>query len=193
MKRFLITALAATALSAAAMPAAAQVFQPINQRQATLDARIDQGVRSGALTRGEAIKLRSDFREIAAIEARYRASNGLSAAERVDLERRMDALSARIWISKNDRDAYYGRNWQSINQRQANLDSRIDQGVRSGALTRVEAARLRAEFQTIVVLEANYRRSGGGLTAWERNDLDQRMNALSARIRINKHDGQTRR
>ncbi|OGN46018.1 MAG: hypothetical protein A2795_00285, partial [Caulobacterales bacterium RIFCSPHIGHO2_01_FULL_67_30] len=41
--------------------------------------------------------------------------------------------------------AGYGH-WSSINARQANLDRRIDQGVRSGQLSRREATRLRGEF-----------------------------------------------
>ena len=43
-----------------------------------------------------------------------------------------------------------------------------------------------------MALEANYRRSGRGLNQWERNDLDRRMNALSARIRIERSDHQNR-
>ena len=39
--------------------------------------------------------------------------------------------------------------WQSINQRQANLDQRIDMGVRNGSLTRNEAVQLRSEFNPI--------------------------------------------
>ena len=41
----------------------------------------------------------------------------------------------------------YG-NWQTINPRQANLDRRIDQGIRNGSLDRREAIRLRAEFRS---------------------------------------------
>lgn len=78
--------------------------------------------------------------------------------------------------------------WQSINQRQARLDQRIDQGIRSGALTRNEAVRLRGEFRQIAQLERRYR--GGGLSTWERRDLDRRFDTLSARVRVNKHDRQ---
>ena len=78
--------------------------------------------------------------------------------------------------------------WQNISQRERALDARIDQGVRSGALTRVEAARLRAEFRGIVNLEARYRR--GGLSNWERADLNRRFDILSAKVRIQKHDRQ---
>ncbi|QNQ10111.1 hypothetical protein [Sphingomonas alpina] len=83
--------------------------------------------------------------------------------------------------------------WQSINQRQANLYNRIEQGIRSGALNRVEASRLKAEFRQLNNLEAQYRRSRPGLTIAERRDLDRRFDGLSQRIRIQKHDRQGRR
>ncbi|MBO9707545.1 MAG: hypothetical protein J7521_04980 [Caulobacter sp.] len=78
--------------------------------------------------------------------------------------------------------------WQSINQRQANLERRIDQGVRNGSLTRHEAMRLRGEFRDLNRLEASYRRSGGGLSMRERADLDARFDRLSRQIRYEKHD-----
>lgn len=85
----------------------------------------------------------------------------------------------------------YGQ-WQSINARQRTLDHRIDVGVRNGTLTRVEARHLRAEFRQIAHLEVRYRRSGRGLNAWERADLDRRFDRLSARIRYERHDRQYR-
>jgi len=85
------------------------------------------------------------------------------------------------------------QSWQSINQRQANLDRRIDVGVRNGSLTRAEAVRLRSEFRQIVYLESRYRRTGGGLNAWERRDLDRRFDVLSRKIRNQRHDRQERR
>jgi hypothetical protein len=82
--------------------------------------------------------------------------------------------------------AYSQGGWQNINARQAMLDRRIDQGVRNGAITRAEAFRLRAQFNQIARLEVSYRR--GGLTAWERNDLDRRFDRLSAQIRYERRD-----
>ena len=89
-----------------------------------------------------------------------------------------------------DQDRGYG-NWRSINQRQANLDRRIDQGLRNGALSRREATRLRSEFNGLLRLEAGYRR--GGLTAWERADMDRRFDRLAASIRSERRDRDTRR
>lgn len=190
MKAILAAAAALGALTLAA-PAAAQSYhggwQPIAQRQAQLEQRIDQGVRRGDLTRREAANLRSELSDIERLEARYRR-DGLSQWERADLDRRMDQLSQRIRFERADSQ---DRGWTPINQRQRQLDARIDAGVRDGSLTRREAANLRAEFQQIVALEGRYRRDG--LSARERQDLERRFDRLSAQIYAARHDRDRRR
>ncbi|MDB5470132.1 MAG: hypothetical protein JWR84_1692 [Caulobacter sp.] len=104
MKKLVIAIVAASALAATAAPVLAAPWQNINQRQAQLDRRIDQGVRSGQITRREASSLRQEFRGIARLEARYRATGGLQAWERVDLDRRFSRLSVKIRWQANDRD-----------------------------------------------------------------------------------------
>ena len=49
---------------------------------------------------------------------------------------------------------------------------------------------LKEAEDSLLRLEANYRR--GGLTAWERQDLDRRYDRLSAKVRYerNDHNGQ---
>jgi hypothetical protein len=106
MKR-IATVLAAFGIATAAFPAVATAapWQTINGRQANIEARINQGIRSGALNRAEATRLRSQFRDLARLEARYRATRpGLTLAERRDLDRRFDVLSARVKVQKNDRN-----------------------------------------------------------------------------------------
>jgi hypothetical protein len=76
----------------------------------------------------------------------------------------------------------------NINQRQADLDRRIDRGVRSGDLTRAEAQRLRNEFRQIARLENRYR--ANGLNMRERADLDRRFDQLAARVRWERNDNQ---
>lgn len=190
MKKFLAMAAAAGALAIAA-PAAAQNYggwQPINQRQAQLDHRIDQGVRNGQLTRREAVALRAEFNQIARIEASYRR-DGLSNWERADLDRRFDNLAQRVRFERRDRQD--DRGWTPINQRQRQLDARIDAGIRDGSLSRREAYRLRAEFQDIAALEARYRRQG--LNYQERADLDRRFDRLAAEIYAQRRDYNDRR
>jgi len=153
----------------------------INQRQANLEARINAGVRDRSLSQAEATRLRADFQALVRMEATYRR-NGLTAAERADLDRRFDALSERIRDERQDGDG----GWTSINQRQANLEARIDAGVRDRSLSQAEAASLRSDFQMLVRMEADYRRNG--LTAAERADLDRRFDDLSRRIRAERRD-----
>ncbi len=178
MRKLLAMAVTASALAIAA-PASAQAWQSINQRQANIDARIDAGVRSGDLTRQEAVRLRSEFNNLARLEANYRSSYGLSDSERRDLDMRFDRLSQQVRFERNDRQDR-NDNWQPINQRQRALDARIDRGIRSGALDRREATQLRTEFRQIADLEARYRR--GGLNMQERRDLDRRFDRLDSRL-----------
>ncbi|MNJ46540.1 hypothetical protein D3C77_416720 [compost metagenome] len=81
--------------------------------------------------------------------------------------------------------------WQAISQRKYNLDRRIDQGVRSGQLSRREASRLSNELNSLVRLERAYMR--GGLTMRERRELDRRYDALSAKVRHERRDRDGRR
>ena len=77
---------------------------------------------------------------------------------------------------------------QGINARQAQTEARIVQGVRGGGLTPAEANQLRAEFKGIAVLENQYRRSGGNVSAGEQADLMRRFAILDAKIYLNRID-----
>src|SRR5688500_6223461 len=115
MKTLIMALAAATALSAGAASAQPGYgygggrWMPIEQRLERLDNRIDQGVRSGQLTRREAYELRAQFNGIVRLEARY-SRNGLSNWERADLDRRFDTLSASIRVARRDDDRRYGYN-----------------------------------------------------------------------------------
>ncbi|HEX2562207.1 hypothetical protein [Phenylobacterium sp.] len=196
MKRLTTLTLAVSALALSAGAASAQSWVPVSNRLERLDERIDAGMRNGDLTRAEAIRLRSEFDALARLEMRYRA-NGLTAWERSDLDQRYDQLSMRVRFERNDaQEGWYGGRgwtdnrgtWVSIDRRQAQLDQRIDRGLRTGRLTPAEAARLRAEFYQIARVEARYR--SGGLTLAERSDLDRRFDRLAARIRWEGRDNQ---
>ncbi|MDO8802365.1 hypothetical protein [Phenylobacterium sp.] len=153
----------------------------INRRQANLDARIDAGLLDRSLTTNEAARLRSDFQGLMQLEASYRRG-GLTNSERADLDRRFDMLSARVQASRQDDET----GWTNINQRQANLEARIEAGLRDRSLTASEAAALRRDLRTLARLETKYRR--GGLTMTERADLDRRFDRLSVRVKSERRD-----
>lgn len=194
MRHAIATLLAATSLTVLSPSAAGA--QSINQRQANLDARIDAGVRDRSLTSAEAAQLRGDFADLSQLESRYRASGGvLTNAERADLDRRFDLLSSRVRHDRHDSDARGpsgGTADININQRQRDLEARIDAGVRNGGLTAREASDLRAEFKSIARQEAQYRDSGRRLTASERAGLEQRLDRLDRRVVRNRADDDRR-
>lgn len=81
-----------------------------------------------------------------------------------------------------------GDRWVSLEQRQMQLDRRIDRGLRDGSLNRREAWRLRDEMRELVRLENRYRYDG--LSRGERIDLDRRYDRLAMQIRMERHDDQ---
>jgi len=78
-----------------------------------------------------------------------------------------------------------------VNKRQHNQQHRINQGVRSGELTKEEAKGLRVEQKSIRQEERTYK-SDGKLTKDERKDLHQDMNQASRNIHQEKHDAEKR-
>lgn len=82
----------------------------------------------------------------------------------------------------------YAAPWQPINQRETRIEMQIHHGVRTGALTRVEAKRLTERLYGLERLERNLRR--GGLIPAERRMLNQRLDALEHSIHVQMADGQ---
>jgi CRISPR/Cas system-associated endoribonuclease Cas2 len=191
-KSTLILALAATA----ALPgiAVAGNRDPgVNQRQHHQQQRIQQGVQSGELTRGETRRLEAEQRGIRQEERRYTADGQLTRAERADLHRDQNHASRDIYRQKHDaqdRPPAAVRD-PGVNAHQRDQHDRIAEGVRSGSLTKDEAKGLRAEQRSIRQEERQYK-SDGVLTRDERKDLRQDLNVASRNIYSEKHDAEVR-
>lgn len=76
--------------------------QNINERQARQDARVEQGLRSGELTRSELRYLEERQAEVAQLERRMRR-DGLNHRERARLNSELDRLSREIYALKHNR------------------------------------------------------------------------------------------
>jgi hypothetical protein len=85
--------------------------------------------------------------------------------------------------------AFAQANTPRVDQRQANQEQRIDQGVASGSLTRREANRLERGQQHVDNME-NRAKADGVVTRGERARLHQAQDVQSARIHRQKHDRQ---
>jgi len=87
----------------------------------------------------------------------------------------------------------FAQGWpQDINARQREQQQRIRAGIRSGELTRVEAARLQADEARIRRAEAHARHSGGVFTPRERARIQRELNHASRDIHRQAHDPQNR-
>ena len=159
--------------------------RPLYQRRADLDARINAGVRDGSISRYEADRLRADYDALVQLETRYAADGRMTTTERRDLRDRYRALSQRVGDERQDADAGYG--WQPLADQRAAFGARIDAAVRNRDLTRSEGSRLRADFDALVRLEADYRRDG--LSSREQQDLATRLADLDRRVGDTGYDG----
>lgn len=81
---------------------------------------------------------------------------------------------------------------RGINHREYREQQRINQGIRSGELTRREAVRLEQRMARIRTDERYARMTGGGISPRERLRLERELNRESHAIYRQKHDGQDR-
>jgi hypothetical protein len=84
------------------LSAALPVNAGVNARQERQDIRIERGEARGQLSRCEAARLDARGDRIEHREQRYRASGGLQPAERVQLHRSLNRLSADIAEQRRD-------------------------------------------------------------------------------------------
>ena len=83
-----------------------------------------------------------------------------------------------------------GANTPRIDQRQANQERRIDNGIASGQLSKRETRRLEKE-QTVINKAEDKAKADGSVTAKERKRLTKMQNHASRDIARQKHDKQT--
>jgi hypothetical protein len=108
MRKALIALMAGGALAATALPALAQSYDPgVAQREDTIRARIDDGVRAGDLSYGQASRLRGELREIVDLDARYQ-DDGMSDWQVRDLSSRLSLLASRVSHEVNMNRDYNG-------------------------------------------------------------------------------------
>jgi len=161
----------------------------VNARQREQQARIQQGVRSGELTKSETQDLRKEEKDVRTEERQFKADGKLTAEERQKLHTDLNKTSRDIYTDKHNADVQKPRD-PGVNARQRQQQERIGQGLKSGQLTGAEATRLEREERGVRVEERAYK-ADGKLTPGERKDLHQDLNKVSRDIYNQKHDAQT--
>jgi len=161
----------------------------VNARQREQQARIQQGVRSGELTKSETQDLRKEEKDVRTEERQFKSDGKLTAEERQKLHSDLNKTSKDIYTDKHNADVQKPRD-PGVNARQRQQQERIGQGLKSGQLTGAEATRLEREERAVRVEERAYK-ADGKLTPGERKDLHQDLNKVSRDIYNQKHDAQT--
>jgi hypothetical protein len=172
--------------------ASAQSVQSQTQRDIDQQSRIEQGLKDGQLSTGEASKLEQGEARIDRTESRDLKNGSLSPAEKAQIQTEQNRESARIYDDKHNAvtgnpNSASSERMQADVQRNINQESRIKQGEKSGSLTNREVGSLQRgqarDDHKEAVAGAN-----GHVNAAEQRRIQRSENRQSARIFRDKHN-----
>ena len=116
MKKLFIAMAAVSALAIGAPAAAQYAGGSVQARLQQLQVRLDAGVRSGAISRGEAIRLREQLRQLTRLDWQYRRG-GYSRAEIAALDQRIQAVRRQLLGAEGYAGNRYDRNRDGFDDR----------------------------------------------------------------------------
>lgn len=151
----------------------------VDRAQQAIGARIQQGMASGHITPSEARELYRREREIEMREVQMKSNGNTNPQERQRLRADLDGLAAEVERMMANSDVVgQGRdNTPGIDNLQADIRQRMDEGVRSGQISRRDARRLQMRERAIAGHEVSFKRDGV-VTPQERRQLREELNAL---------------
>jgi hypothetical protein len=166
------------------------------QRDINQESRIEQGLKSGQLSTGEAARLERGEARIDRMESKALKDGNLSPEEASRIQRAQNQESGAINRLKHndvtgDPNSASSQRMQADAQRNINQQSRIEQGVQSGQLTNKEASQLERGQARVNRAEA---RAGadGHVSAGEQARIQNKENRQSRHIFRDKHNNRTR-
>ena len=117
------------------------------QRDVNQQDRIENGLKDGQLTTGEAARLENGEAHVDSVEAKDMKDGTLSAKDKAQIQAMQNKESHRIYDQKHDAqtgnpNSASDKRMQADVQRNINQENRIENGVKSGQLTKREDAKL---------------------------------------------------
>ena len=179
-----------------ATAASAQTASSMVQRDVAQQNRIEQGLQSGELNTREAAKLENQEAKVEKMQANALKDGTLSPAEKARLDRAQNQVSRDIYRQKHDAQTGNPNSASSLRmqadvQRNANQQARIEQGVKSGALTNRETASLERGQAHVNRAEA-LAGADGHVGPAEQANIQAREDHQSNRIYRKKHNEVTK-
>jgi hypothetical protein len=166
------------------------------QRDVNQESRIERGLQSGQLSTGEAARLERGAARIDRMESNALKNGALSPQEAARIQQAQNQESGRI--NKLENNAVNGnpnsassQRMQSDVQRNINQQSRIEQGIQSGALTTKDTSNLERGQARIDRKEARVG-ANGHISAREQGRIQHAENHQSKQIYREKHNNHTR-
>ena len=162
-----------------------------NTREANQDQRIANGLRSGQMTSGEAARAERTQSNIDQQVHNDRVANGgtLTNQEKQQINREQNGASRQIYNEKHNGNTITPN---AIDNREANQQQRVAQGLRSGQETSGEAARSNYNQSGVAQQVHNERvANGGALNQQQKSQVNREQNANSRQIYKQKHNNAT--
>ncbi|HET6912010.1 MAG TPA: hypothetical protein VFH71_01565 [Rhodanobacteraceae bacterium] len=161
------------------------------ERNVDQQQRVEQGLKSGQLTTGEARKLEQGEARIDRTEQHDLANGSLSASEKAQIQREQNRESAAIYKDKHNAttgnpNSLKSNLEQADVQRNINQEQRIHNGVKNGSLTNREVSQMQGREAHVDHMEA---RSD---TLRQTGRIQRTDNRDSRRIYRDKHNRRTR-
>lgn len=174
------------AATAQAQSTGSETERNVDQQQ-----RVEQGLKSGQLTTGEARKLEQGEARIDRTEQHDLANGSLSASEKAQIQREQNRESAGIYKDKHNAttgnpNSLKSNLEQADVQRNINQEQRIHNGVKNGSLTNREVSQMQGREAHVDHMEA---RSD---TLRQTGRIQRTDNRDSRRIYRDKHNRRTR-
>jgi len=163
----------------------------VNRRFERQQDRIAEGVKSGQLTAAETAHLERREARLKQQEIADRQANGghLTKEEAAKLNAKENQLNRSIFAQKHDAQTAPTAPESHVGARLENQQDRIASGIKSGNLSPGETTRIEtreAELRKQIATDRNA--NGGKLTPAERQQINDELNELSARIEKQKQD-----
>jgi hypothetical protein len=167
------------------------------QRDVNQQNRIEQGLKNGSLSTGEAGRLEKEQSNIDRLQAKDLKDGKLSPAERAQLNRAQDRASRDINRAENNNvkgnpNSASSQRMQADVQRNANQEQRIEQGMKSGTVTNREAGNLERGQSRVDRTEARAAKDGH-VGAREQNRIQSKENNQSEKIFDKKHNAHNKK
>lgn len=191
------TLTASLILGLGAISVFAQTTVDTVQRDVNQQTRIENGLKDGSLNTKEAGSLEKEQSRIDRLQAKDLKDGKLSPMERAQLRKAQDKASRDIQAAKTNDikgnpESKSSKRMQADVQRNVNQETRIEQGVKSGALTNRETSKLERAQAQVDRKEARAAKDGHVGTK-EQAEIQKAENQQSDEIFEKKHNAHTKK